>query len=107
MASYGVTVVRMWAFSLETWHGFEPSLGQYNNPEFLLFDYVALSAKKHQIKLIVTLENYWADYGGITGRLKWFGVNPQPNQGVFFHIRNCHSKLFELCEIFYHKTKSL
>lgn len=65
MSDTGVTVVRTWGFNHGTWHGFEPSLGQYTWQEFNLFDFIVQSAEKHNIKLIVSLENYWADYGGI------------------------------------------
>jgi len=85
MQTNGVAVVRLWGFnSGQSWHGFEPSLGQYNPSEFDEFDYILNSAKNHGIKLIVTLENYWTAYGGITQRLQWAGANPSPNQGVFF-----------------------
>jgi len=70
--------------SLETWHGFEPSLGLYNPPEFDEFDYIVQSAKAHNIRLIVTLDNYWTAYGGITQRLNWAGIPVTPNQGIFF-----------------------
>lgn len=49
-----------------------------------------MSAEAHNIKLIVTFDNYWADYGGIVQRLAWEGVEVNPdypgmiNQGVFF-----------------------
>jgi len=84
MQDSGVRVVRLWAFSMENWHGFEPQLGQYNPSEFAEFDYIIQSAKAHNIKLIATLDNYWTAYGGITQRLQWAGVSASPNQGVFF-----------------------
>ncbi len=74
MAEDGVKVVRTWGFSTETWHGFEISKGEYNEKEFMLFDYIMVSAKNHGIKLIITLENYWEAYGGIDSRLKWEGL---------------------------------
>jgi len=84
MYDNGVRVLRLWGFSLESWHGFEPSLGQYNPAEFAEFDYIIQSAKSHNIRLIVTLDNYWTAYGGITQRLNWAGASASPNQGVFF-----------------------
>jgi len=85
MADNGVKVLRTWGFnSGQSWHGFEPQLGQYNPSEFDEFDYILVSAKNHSIKLIVTLENYWTAYGGITQRLQWAGGSASPNQGVFF-----------------------
>jgi len=72
MASDGVTVVRTWMFSHESWHGFEPSKGQMNEQEWDEFDYILYSAAQHGIRVIPTIENYWSAYGGIgtlsTGR---------------------------------------
>ena len=45
LASSGVSVLRTWAYSEETWHGFETSLGVYNEQQFALFDYVLYSAR--------------------------------------------------------------
>lgn len=33
---------------------------------------------------MLTLENYWTAYGGVTQRLAWNGQQPTPNAGVFF-----------------------
>ncbi len=84
----GVRVVRLWGFSHEDWHGFEPQKGVYSEGQFALFDYIVKSAEANGIKLIVALENYWNDYGGIKDRLKWEGIDVQGggthDQGQFF-----------------------
>lgn len=84
----GVRVVRLWGFSHEDWHGFEPQKGVYSEGQFSLFDYVIKSAEANGIKLIVALENYWNDYGGIKDRLKWEGIEVEGagthDQGQFF-----------------------
>ncbi len=84
----GVRVVRLWGFSHEDWHGFEPQKGVYSEGQFSLFDYVVKSAEANGIKLIVALENYWNDYGGIKDRLKWEGIDVagggSHDQGQFF-----------------------
>ncbi len=84
----GVRVVRLWGFSHEDWHGFEIEKGVYNEPQFMLFDYIVKSAEANGLKLIVALENYWNDYGGIKDRLKWEGIDVQGggqhDQGQFF-----------------------
>ena len=59
MEDNGVTVLRTWGFSNETWHGFELAPGEYNEAEFMLFDYIMYSAQEHNIRVIITLENYW------------------------------------------------
>ncbi|WP_299245686.1 PKD domain-containing protein [uncultured Aquimarina sp.] len=84
----GIRVVRLWGFSHEDWHGFEPQKGVYSEAQFSLFDYIIKSAEANGIKLIVALENYWNDYGGIKDRLKWEGIDVQGagehDQGQFF-----------------------
>jgi len=45
MEDNGVTVLRTWGFSNETWHGFELAPGEYNEAEFMLFDYIMYSAQ--------------------------------------------------------------
>lgn len=75
MEDDGVSVLRTWGFSNESWHGFEPQKGQYNEAEFMEFDYIMYSAQKHNIKVIITLENYWSAYGGIDQKLQWEGLN--------------------------------
>lgn len=84
----GVRVVRVWGFSHEDWHGFEPQKGVYSEGQFSLFDYVVKSAEANGVKLIIALENYWNDYGGIKDRLKWEGIEVAGggthDQGQFF-----------------------
>jgi len=58
-------VVRTWMFNHQTWHGFEIKQGIYEEAQFKEFDYIIESAKKHNVMLIPTLENYWEAYGGI------------------------------------------
>lgn len=75
MAENGVTVLRTWGFSSETWHGFETAPGKYNEAEFMQFDYIMYCAQKYNIKVIITLENFWDAYGGIDAKLDWAGLS--------------------------------
>jgi hypothetical protein len=85
-----VTVLRVWMFSHESWHGFEKSKGVYDEQEFSLFDYVIQSAKAHNLKLIPVFENYWEAYGGIDTRLSWEGLSGgHPGRGQFFNKTKC------------------
>ncbi len=87
----GIRVVRLWGFSHEEWHGFEVEKGVYNEPQFALFDYIVKSAEANGLRLIVALENYWNDYGGIKTRLEWEGIDVSGggahDQGQFFTNR--------------------
>jgi len=85
-----VTVLRLWMFSHESWHGFEPSKGVYNDQQFALFDYVIQSAKAHNVMLIPVFENYWEAYGGIDTRLSWEGLSGgHPGRAKFFNKQVC------------------
>ncbi|ADL52789.1 X2-like carbohydrate binding domain-containing protein [Clostridium cellulovorans] len=98
MASDGVTVLRTWGFSNETWHGFETAKGVYNEAEFMLFDYIMDSARRNGIKVIITLENYWEAYGGIDKKLQWEGLSGGSHtaRAQFFTNENCkaHYKVY-------------
>ncbi|MGH8890390.1 MAG: cellulase family glycosylhydrolase [Acidothermaceae bacterium] len=64
----GLTVLRTWAFDLNTGdsYAFDPGAnGNYNEQTLQKLDYIMDSAKRHHIKVILTLSNYWNDYGGI------------------------------------------
>jgi mannan endo-1,4-beta-mannosidase len=91
MAQDGVTVLRTWGFSNESWHGFELSKGVYNEAEFMLFDYIMDSARRNGIKVIITLENYWEAYGGIDRKLQWEGLSGgnHTSRAQFFSNKNC------------------
>jgi hypothetical protein len=85
-----IKVIRTWMFDHETWHGFEPSKGVYNEAEFDEFDYIIQSAKAHGIMLIAPFENYWEAYGGIDTRLQWEGLGTgQSNRWKFFNQQQC------------------
>ncbi len=90
LAGDGVSVLRLWMFDHESWHGFESAKGVYNDQEFAEFDYIIASAKAHNIRLIPTLENYWEAYGGIDTRLSWEGLGTgQSNRWRFFNKTAC------------------
>jgi endo-1,4-beta-mannosidase len=90
LAADKVSVVRLWMFSHEAWHGFETAKGVYNDQEFALFDYVIESAKKNGLRLIPVFENYWEAYGGIDTRLSWEGLTGgQPGRAIFFDKTKC------------------
>jgi len=91
MEDNGVTVLRTWGFSNETWHGFELAPGEYNEAEFMLFDYIMYSAQEHNIRVIITLENYWEAYGGIDKKLSWAGLTggSHANRAQYFSNETC------------------
>lgn len=77
-ARHGQTVLRTWAFNRND----ETSAFQrmvdgeivFQESTFERFDYILDSARRHGIRVIVTLDNYWPDYGGINQAAQWLGL---------------------------------
>jgi hypothetical protein len=73
--SKGLTVLRTWAFDQNPEaQAFEPAAGQYNETAFQKLDYIVASAARHNMRLILTMGNYWPDYGGIGAYARWVGL---------------------------------
>ncbi|KAL6746884.1 glycoside hydrolase superfamily [Haematococcus lacustris] len=70
--SYGLTVVRMWAFN----EGCPSAPGVYDPVEMAAFDYIINSAGSHKIKLILALGNTWTAYRSPEDFFLMAGVNP-------------------------------
>ena len=75
MEAIGMNVIRVWGFGATGGYKFEDGPNQYNEGTFTVMDYVLYSAEQHNIKVIITLENYWGDYGGIDEKLSWAGAS--------------------------------
>jgi mannan endo-1,4-beta-mannosidase len=82
MARHRITVLRTWAFdeNPESF-AFQPGPGEYNEETFARLDYIVDSARRHGIRVILTMANYWPDYGGIGAYARWLGL---PNKLLFF-----------------------
>ena len=79
----GLTVVRTWAFDniASDPSAFETAPGQFNESTFAKLDYIVASAQRHHMRVILPMENYWNDYGGIQAVATWLGL---PNKLLFF-----------------------
>ena len=73
----GVKVIRFWGFGEGIANGFQPDAGKFNDETFDKLAYVLAVLDVYDIKAIVTLGNYWKDYGGVPMYLQWDGL---PNQ---------------------------
>lgn len=106
MADNGVKVIRTWGFSNESWHGFETAPGKYVEPQFMLFDYIMYCAKKYDVKVIITLENYWEAYGGINQKLQWAGLSggSHKDKAQFFTNEKCKQWYKNYAEHFINRT---
>jgi hypothetical protein len=69
-----INTIRFWGFGEGFKDSFQPSLGEYNYKMFDNLSYVVNSAEERNIKVIITLSNYWKDYGGIIQYLKWYDL---------------------------------
>lgn len=77
-----LTVLRTWAFDENNEaQAFQNPIGTYNENTFQKLDYVLASAKKHGIRVILTLANYWGDYGGINAYTTQLGL---PSKLLFY-----------------------
>jgi len=76
-AKLGLSVVRTWAFNsdLRDAHAFYTPDWGFNEAQFQRLDHVVDSARRHGLKVILTLENYWSDYGGIAATAARFGLS--------------------------------
>ncbi len=79
-----VAVIRTWMFD----HGsLEPAKGVYPEANWVWFDYILDSAKRHNLQILPVLENYWGDFGGANSVLAWNGVNG--GTWKFFSAADC------------------
>jgi endo-1,4-beta-mannosidase len=71
----GFDVVRTWAFNSDRSdaHSYYTSTWGFKEEQFRRLDYVMEAARRHHVKVILTLQNYWSDYGGINALAARFG----------------------------------
>lgn len=74
----GMTVVRTWAFNTDRAdaHAFYDADWEFNEAQFRRLDNVMESARRHGMKVILTLQNYWGAYGGIAAAASRFDLSP-------------------------------
>lgn len=90
MVALGMPVVRIWAFNDHDPAG-DPAViqvepGVYREESLVALDQVVAEAKERNIRLILTLVNYWPDYGGVDRYLQWYQeqCNCQTNRNDFY-----------------------
>jgi len=91
--SDGLTVARVWALGEGAadeagWRRerelFRAGPDGYIEPAWQQLDRVLAAARARGLKLIITLANHWADYGGVPAYLRWAGL---PTEGWGAHDR--------------------
>ncbi|KAG0455144.1 hypothetical protein HPP92_024436 [Vanilla planifolia] len=90
----GLRVCRTWAFNDGTYNALQVSPGQFNERVFKALDLVIEEARKHRIRLLLSLSNDWKDFGGKAQYVKWAweaGLSLSSSNDSFFSdpsIRN-------------------
>lgn len=76
MVALGMPVVRIWAFNdndpTTDPAAIQSEPGVYREESLVALDQVIAEAKKRNIRLILTLVNFWSDYGGVKRYLQWY-----------------------------------
>ncbi|CAA7397501.1 unnamed protein product [Spirodela intermedia] len=70
-AEMGLTVCRSWAFNDGAYNALQVSLGQFDERVFKALDRVIAEARKHGIRLLLSLANNLEAYGGKTQYVRW------------------------------------
>lgn len=86
----GIKVVRMWGFysgppQYNNDISLQPKPGKYNETNLRHLDKVIAKGKKHGIRVILTLTNFWKQLGGVPQYNKWDG---NPNGGMKHFIND-------------------
>ena len=85
----GANVLRVWAFldgDREEFDGraLQRNLGEFSEHNFKGLDRLLEKCEKRGIRLLLTLTNFWEDYGGVEQYCDWFGVK---DKSEFFRDR--------------------
>ncbi|THU65903.1 hypothetical protein C4D60_Mb05t08550 [Musa balbisiana] len=86
-AKMGLTVCRTWAFNDGAYNALQVSLGHFDERVFKALDWVIVEAKRHGIRLLLSLANNLEAYGGKTQYVKWAweeGIGLSSSNDSFF-----------------------
>ena len=68
----GINVIRTWAFCDGQRSGAaQPVAGEYDENVLRALDFVVAAAQARGLRLLLTLTNYWDDFGGIQQYVEW------------------------------------
>ncbi|XP_022862509.1 mannan endo-1,4-beta-mannosidase 2-like isoform X2 [Olea europaea var. sylvestris] len=87
-AKMGLTVCRTWAFNDGGYNALQISPGRFDERVFRSLDHVIAEARKHGIRLILSLVNNLQAYGGKTQYVQWAweeGVGLSASNDSFFY----------------------
>lgn len=83
----GCTVIRTWAFNDGSgWNALQTAPGVYDENVFRGLDWVVAECGKRGLRLMMTLSNYWHDFGGFPQYVRWAkGDEGAPATGEEFY----------------------
>ncbi|XP_057747388.1 mannan endo-1,4-beta-mannosidase 2-like [Arachis stenosperma] len=87
-AKMGLTVCRTWAFNDGDYNALQTSPGVFNEQAFKALDYVIAEARRHGVRLLLSLVNNLHAYGGKTQYVEWAwqeGVGLSSSNDSFFY----------------------
>jgi mannan endo-1,4-beta-mannosidase len=110
-ALHGVKVVRVWASGEGTpetgvlavggdradWprrHPFRRAPDDWNEEAFVHLDHVLAEARRQNLRVQLTLVNWWRDTGGVTQYLRWAGVTDAADERYKFGVNPERAMLF-------------
>uniref|UniRef100_A0A0E0F1Y8 mannan endo-1,4-beta-mannosidase n=1 Tax=Oryza meridionalis TaxID=40149 RepID=A0A0E0F1Y8_9ORYZ len=70
-AEAGLNVCRTWAFSDGGYRALQTAPFHYDEDVFRALDFVVSEARRHNMRLILSLCNNWEDYGGKAQYVRW------------------------------------
>ncbi|HEY6186933.1 MAG TPA: cellulase family glycosylhydrolase [Pyrinomonadaceae bacterium] len=105
----GLRVVRVWAFGegdqndikpigdFNDWprnHPFRRAPGEWDEDQFVHLDRVIAEAARNNLRVQLTLTNWWRDTGGVTQYLRWAGIMDAADDKEPYGINNERAMLF-------------
>lgn len=77
-AALGSRVVRAWAFNDDPQNpaAIQRAPLEYNEAGLRGVDLALATARRYRQRLILSLGNFWSDYGGVAQYLRWHGLDP-------------------------------
>ncbi|MEW5312298.1 MAG: hypothetical protein WDW38_003942 [Sanguina aurantia] len=91
-----LTVLRAWAFNdgAEQWQALQTGPGEYNERVWQGLDWLLAQCAARQLRLLLTLVNYWPDYGGMGVYVRWSRGMPETVPGLessFYEDEQCQT----------------
>eukprot|EP00878_Enallax_costatus_P010436 GHUV01010894.1.p1 GENE.GHUV01010894.1~~GHUV01010894.1.p1 ORF type:complete len:332 (+),score=66.25 GHUV01010894.1:778-1773(+) len=81
MQQMGFTVVRTWAFNDGPgWMSLQPQAGVYSQQVLEGLDWLLVEAGKRGLQVMLTLTNYWSEFGGMAQYVRWSRGLPDGTQ---------------------------